>query len=65
MDPAEGSWTVVNEIKVDGSCQPPEELGDEATSQQDEVGKWISKLPNNKGARKSNSYPNATLGPRK
>jgi hypothetical protein len=62
MDHADGGWTVVNESKIDGSCNCPEGQDDEAMSQPDKIEKRISIQTNDKMLYKAKPYPVSSPG---
>lgn len=65
MDRADGCWTVVNERKIDGSCNRPKEQDDEAISQPDKVEQWISIQSNDKMLCKINVHSVSSPGSRR
>jgi hypothetical protein len=60
MVSSDGSWTVVSETKVDGSCHPPEVPDDETTSQAEEGKEWPSIKPNGRIRKQSKACTSAT-----
>jgi hypothetical protein len=62
MDHADGGWTVVNESKIDGSCNCPEGQDDEAMSQPDKIEIRISIRTNDKMLHKTTPYPVSSPG---
>lgn len=61
MDDTGGGWTVMNELKADGSCQHPTGLDGEVTLQQKELENCTFMHPHHKRVGKSNSHLDSTV----